>query len=424
MLNWIKDHKNNMQGEVLNFGNNVRSKDVKSVYYLLTFLFDFSASLIAATYVLFLLSKGLDVFQVMLVNMAFMVGNFIFEIPTGAYADYFGRKKSIILSSFFLMLCLLIYFESSNIFMFIAAELVAALAFTFASGALDAWMVDSMDDKSYVGKVDFIFSHAAIIGKVAALLGGLIGAYIGTVNLALPFGAGAVVALASLLVSIFFIKEHFTQRKTLNFVSSLAQVGQVAKDSITYGIKHKVILWLIFSSILATFAFQPLNMYWSPRLNELAGDKIWLMGWVWAGMSLFMMFGSFAVRELLKREKTYSWILIVTALFLAVPILLASLSNIFTLVLISFLTYEIGRGMLTPAHKAYMNKYIPGEQRATVLSFDSMMGKFGAALGLVILGLVAKNYSIQISWLISGILLLLLVPIYARASHQEKRLTD
>lgn len=413
-----------MQNGVLGFGRSIRSKDTRAVYYLLTFLFEFAAGLSFATYVLFLLSKGLDLFQVMLVNMAFMIGNFIFEIPTGAYADYFGRRKSIILSSFFLMLCLFTYFESSNIYMFITAELLAALAFTFASGALDAWMVDSLENRGYVGRVDFIFSHAVVTGKIAVLIAGLIGGYLGSVNLALPFGAGAVVAFAALLVSFFFIKEDFVQRQALNIVGSLTRLGQVAKASMTYGIRHKVILWLIFSSILSTFAFQPLNMYWSPRMNDLAGDKVWLMGWVWAGMSLFMMLGGFLVRELLKRERTYSWILIVTALILAIPIIISSQANIFAIALTSFLIYEIGRGMLTPTHKAYLNKHIPSEQRATVLSFDSMMGKLGATLGLVILGWIAKNYSIQISWLISGFLLFLLIPIYLRAKKQESLLNN
>lgn len=409
-----------MQNQLLGFSNGVRLKDVKSVYYLLTFLFEFAAGLTFATYVLFLLSKGLDLLQVMLVNMAFMIGNFIFEIPTGAYADYFGRKKSIILSSFFLMLCLLVYFESSNIFMFITAEVLAALAFTFASGALDAWMVDSLENKGFVGRVDFVFSHAAVIGKVAVLIAGLIGGYLGSISLALPFGAGAVVAFASLLVSVFYIRENFTQGKSLTLLNSLNQLGKVARDSITYGVKHKVVLWLILSSILATFAFQPLNMYWSPRMNTLAGDKVWLMGWVWAGISVSMMLGSFSVKQLLKREKSYAWILIITTLVLATPILLISTSNIFGIVLLGFLTYEIGRGMLNPTYKAYLNRHIPSEQRATVLSFDSMMGKLGAAFGLVILGWTAKNYSIQVSWLISGLLLFLLIPLYIQARKQER----
>ncbi len=396
-------------------------KDVKSVYYLLTFLFQFAVGLTSATYVLFLLNRGLDLFQVSLVNLSFMMGIFIFEIPTGAYADYFGRKKSVILSSLFLMLALFIYFLSSNIVTFIIAEITAALAFTFASGALDAWMVDSLKMKGYTGKIDFVFSHSAIIGKVATLLAGLIGAYIGSVNLALPFGAGAAVSLVAVFVSIFFLKENFIQKKAMNWTGAVSQMVRVTKSSVTYGVKHKVVLWLIISSVLATFAFQPINMYWSPRMNNLAGDKIWLMGWVWAGVSFSMMMGGFLVKQLLKKDKSYTWILIPTVLILGIPILLISTSNIFAVVLIGFITYELGRGMLAPVQKAYLNKHIPSEQRATVLSFDSMMGRLGAALGLVILGFVAKNYSIQMSWLISGILLLFLIPIYLKANKNSTK---
>lgn len=411
-----------MQNHILGFSNSVRLKDPKEVYYLLSFLINLAASLTFATYVLFLLSRGLDLFQVMLVNLSFMVGNFIFEIPTGAYADYFGRRKSVILSCIFATLALSIYFISSNIWFFILAELTAALAYTFVSGALDAWVIDSLEKRKFTGKVDFVFSQANIFSQSAVLIGGLIGGYIGSINLSFPYGVGAIIAFASLLIAIFFMHEEVVTKKALNISGSIYQMTLVAKNSIIYGIKHKVILWLIFSSALAMFAFMPLNMYWSPRLNELSGNKVWLMGWVWAGISLSMMLGSFLVKRLLKKEKSYSWILILTALVLGIPIILASSSNTFSIVLMGFLFYEVGRGMLNPTYKAYINKYILGEQRATVLSFDSMVNKLGAALGLVILGWVAKNYSIQIAWLISGLLLLLLIPIYIRARKHESLL--
>lgn len=404
---------------IFGFSNKVLLKEPKAVYFLLTFLMNFSASLTFATYVLFLLSKNLDLFQVMLINLAFMVGNFILEVPTGAYADYFGRKKSVVLSNMFMVIGLLVYFSSSSILMFIVAELICALAYTFASGAIDAWVVDSLERKKFSGKVDFVFSKSNIIAQFAVLIGGLMGGYLGSINLALPFGVGAIFAFIAFITAILFMHEEVVAKKVLSIAGSTNQMIQIIKDSVTYGIKHKVVLWLIFSSILATFAFQPLNMYWSPRLNELAGNQIWLMGWVWAGISLFMMLGSFLIKKLLKEEKSYTWILILTAVILGAPIVFASFSNIFGVVLLGFLFYEIGRGMINPVHKAYINKYIPGEQRATVLSFDSMMGKLGAGLGLVILGWVAKNYSIQTSWLISGLLLFLLIPIYLRAKKHE-----
>lgn len=422
MINWIKARKMNMQNGVTGFSNDVRSKDAKSVYYLITILSDFATSTMSATYVLFLLSQHLDLLQVNLVNLAFMTGNFIFEIPTGAYADFFGRKKSVMLSSFFIFIALGVYFISSSLPMFILAETIAALAFTFESGALDAWIVDSLEQKSYVGKVDYIFSHASIFGQVASLLGGLVGAYIGSTNLRYPMGLGAIMSLIALMVAFLFMHEQRATKHGLSFGKGFIQLGQIAKESVSYGVRHKVVFWLLISSVLAMFAFQPLNMYWSPRLNTLAGNQIWLMGWVWAGICLFMIFGNLLAKKLLQQNKACLWILKATALFLSVPILFASMSNIFYVVLTGFLTYEVGRGLLKPIQKSYLNQHIPSDKRATVLSFESMVGKLGAAGGLVVLGWVGKNYSIQDAWLVAGILLLFLIPIYLKVTHNENHL--
>lgn len=411
-----------MRARAIGFARGVRAKDVKSVYYLVTFLANFSVSMTYAVFVLYMVNIGLDLFQVMLVNVAFMAGTFVFEIPTGAYADYFGRKNSIILSQILMATSLFIWFSSTTVWLFIVAQLLGALAFTFSSGALDAWMVDSIGEKEHAGHVDHVFSHTEIIGNSASLFGGLAGAYIGAVNLAYPFGVAAVIALVALAVSVMFIHENRIHIKALRLGEGAAHMAQVARHSIQYGLKHKVVLWLMFSTVLSTFAFQPLNMYWAPHMNSLAGDKVWLMGWVWAGMCLFMIVGAIIVRWLLKREKSYAWILVATSLYLAIPIFISSLSNIFAIALSSFLIYEIGRGMQTPAHKAFLNKYIPGEQRATILSFDSMMGKLGAVIGLLFFGWIGKTYSIQAAWFVSALALILLIPVYLRARRHERHL--
>ena len=412
-----------MQKRILDFGREVKEKHPKSIYYLLTFLTDLSIGLHATTYVLFLLGNGLDLFQVMLVNVVFMAGNFIFEIPTGAYADYFGRKRSIILSYICFILTLLIYFESSTLPMFILAEIIAALAFTFASGALDAWVVDALKQKGYEGRIDFIFSHAGIIGPSASLIGGLIGGYLGSINLGLPFGIGAVISFAALLVTIFYVKEEFKVKKSLSLTNSIYAMSKVAQDSINYGLKHKVVLWLIISGVVAVFAFQPLNMYWAPRMNSLAGNQIWLLGWMWVGISLALMSGSFIMKTLLKKDLSYFWIAITMALFLSLPILISSMSNVLLIALTGFITYEVGRGMFKPIYQAYLNKYIPSEQRATIISFYSMMNKTGAIAGLIILGWIAKNSSIQLTWILAGLILLILIPIFLRVRSHEKDYT-
>lgn len=413
-------HKEQTMNQVSYFHQNVKSKDPKAVYYLLTFLTDFAMSLIFVTYVLFLLSKGLDLFQVNLVSLAFMLGSFVFEIPTGAYADYFGRKKSIVFSSVLMIISFSIYFFSSKFIFFIIAELFSAVATTFASGALDAWIVDKLDQQKYAGRVDFVFSQANIVSRFAALIGGLIGAYIGAINLALPFGIAGIVSVVALIVGILFVEsDHSVQNSTQP--SKTSNMLKIAKDSIDYGMKHPVVLWLILSSVVTMFAFMPLNIFWTPRLNDLAGNQVWLLGWVWAAMSLFMMFGGYAVSFFLRKNKSYTAILVLMTALLSLPILLISYSNVFAFVLAGFMIHEFGRGMQKPLQKAYLNKHIPSEKRATILSFDSAMGKLGAAIGLVFLGWIGKSYSIQLSWLIAGLVCLVSIFFFLEAGKNEAK---
>lgn len=406
---------------MLSIFNKLRSKEVKEVYYVLTFLSNLAMGLTATTYVLFLLSKGLDLFQVNVVNMVFMLSIFLFEIPTGAFADYIGRRRSILLSSFLTIACLVVYFISSSFIVFIFAEFLAALSAAFASGALDAWLVDSLKDRSDAESVDVIFSHSEIVGNIASLIGGLAGGYIGIFALNLPFGVGVIVAiLGSIMAFMFVYEKPIISRVKVSIFDGFEKMAVIAKDSISFGIKHKVVLWLIISSVVTSFAFMSLNMYWSPRMDELTGNKVWVLGWIWVLISLAMIFGNYMIKVLLKQRRSYYWILIINTMVLAIPIILAATSNFFAVVLSSFLIYEIGRGIRTPIHKSFLNKHIPNEQRATVLSFDSMMGRLGGAIGLVVLGLVARNYSIQTAWLISGISLLILIPIYQKVNKYEK----
>jgi len=74
-------------------------------------------------------------------------------------------------------------------------------------------------------------------------------------------------------------------------------------------------------------------------------------------------------------------------------------------VLFWFLIHEGGRGMFKPLKQAYLNKRIESDKRATVLSFDSMISRGGAFVGLLLSGYLAENYSISLSWLTSGIIL-------------------
>jgi MFS family permease len=108
-------------------------------YYVLSLLFSIGGnSLTCAVYVTFLMSNGLNLLQVNLINAVFFFTLFVCEIPTGAYADIFGRKSSFVLACALMSASMFVYGSSHTFVGFIIAEILAAIGGTFRSGAFQA----------------------------------------------------------------------------------------------------------------------------------------------------------------------------------------------------------------------------------------------------------------------------------------------
>ena len=67
------------------------ARSIKFTYYSANGLFTLATSIIWGVNTLFLMGAGLDIFEVMVVNAAFTVGQLVFEVPTGVVADTLGR---------------------------------------------------------------------------------------------------------------------------------------------------------------------------------------------------------------------------------------------------------------------------------------------------------------------------------------------
>lgn len=71
--------------------------------------------------------------------------------------------------------------------------------------------------------------------------------------------------------------------------------------------------------------------------------------------------------------------------------------------------------------QAYLNALIPSEQRATLLSFDSLLGSVGGVVIQPALGRAADLYSYATSFLLSGAIQAVAIPFALLARRQELR---
>jgi MFS family permease len=74
-----------------------------------------------------------------------------------------------------------------------------------------------------------------------------------------------------------------------------------------------------------------------------------------------------------------------------------------------------------PIRQAYINDQIPSEQRATILSFDSLMASSGGVVAQPALGRAADVWGYPASYVVSGSMTALALPFLYRSRRQNVR---
>ncbi len=374
------------------------------LYLFLAVLFNAGFTFISATYVLFLTSRGLDLFETNLVNVVFMTTLFLAEIPTGAIADTWGRKASFVIANLLLGLGMLLYFCGKSFWGFALAEAVSAVGMTCMTGAFQAWFVDALKHQGFAEPLDKIFVREQQLTRSLSIAGALTGAYLGQRDLALPWLAGSGVFFLTALIAAFVMREYGFVAKTFSLRQGVKNISRVISESLAFAKTQPEVRWILGTSLVQFFAVQAPNMQWQIRFAQHLQTS--QLGIVWTSMSLAMLIGASGAHKVLTRlGNNRRLMLSLTQLGISFGILLAAASQSFWPLLASFLLHEVFRGAFRPVNDAFLNEQIPADKRATLLSFGAMANHVGSVLGLLVSGLLAERLSISSAWMLSGAVL-------------------
>lgn len=390
-----------------------KNLSIPKKFYIINFLQLLTTELTGTCLILYLLSKNLSLYHCNILMIVFYLTIFVCEIPTGIIADLYGRKISVVLGFLLYTISLIIFITSNSFIMFVLSQIISGIAITLESGALEAWAIESLDIYNDSTSINELFSKSYSYSYLAGILCGFISAYFANFNLSLPWFISIVAGIITTVFCYVYMDEHYFNKKTNNTIKdSYSSMKSILKESINIGIKNKSIFTLIFIASIIQFANSSGNTFQQARFVGLFGGEIWIMAWVKAFYSIFMFLGSRFVKYLSDRNINEKNILSICFLIIGIFQALSGYFNTFLSVLILFLIYEFGRGMYGPSYSSFINKKIPNESRATILSFSSQMSQIGMILGLLITGIIGKNFNnieanqlpIRISWILCGII--------------------
>lgn len=397
---------------------------VQRTYLVLTLLNTLAASFIWGVNTLFLLDAGLDNTEAFAANAAFTLGMVLFEVPTGVVADTRGRRFSFLLGTVTLLVSTLLYWWMWQVRApfagWVLASVLIGLGFTFFSGATEAWLVDALADAGHTGDLETVFGRAQLVGGAAMLVGSLLGGVVAQFgDLGLPYLIRSGVLVLSTVVAWLAMHDRgFVPDRSAR---PLQAVRTVLDASIDQGLRKRPVRWLMlaapFTSGVGIYVFYALQ----PYLLQLAGDpRAYGIAGAAAALSAgAQMVGGLLVGRIRRLFRRRTDALILGAVIgVGLLVGLGVAPNLWTaLALVA--VWSLTAAAITPLRQSFLNGEIPSAQRATVLSFDSLMGSAGGVVTQPALGRVADVAGYATSYLASAAIQTLAVPFLLLARRER-----
>ncbi|MFB9308260.1 MFS family permease [Agromyces hippuratus] len=394
---------------------NPAARRVQAAYFTLLIGNTLAASFIWGVNTLFLLDAGLTNFEAFAANAFFSVGMVIFEVPTGVVADTLGRRVSYLLGTVTLAVTTVLYYllwvAHSPFWMWAIVSVLLGLGFTFFSGAVEAWLVDALAATGYTGGLERVFGRGLALAGAAMFIGSILGGVVAqATNLGVPFLIRAGILIVMFVVAAVVMHDlGFTPAGRAHPIRATKEVFNA---SVKYGLGRRPVRYVMFASFFTTgvgfYVFYALQ----PYLVELWGDT---GAYSIAGLAAAILSGSQVIgglvapwvrRRFRKRTTTIILSLVVSSLVL----LALGVNRNFWIALVLLTVWGLVDAAAGPVQQAYLNDMIPSQQRATVLSFDSLLGSTGGAVIQPVLGRSADLWGYPGSLVVSGGIQALAVP--------------
>jgi MFS family permease len=397
---------------------------IKRTYYTLMLGNTLAASLIWGINTIFLLDAGLNNTEAFAANAFFTAGMVLFEVPTGIVADMWGRRTSFLLGTVTLAvttaLYVLLWEIEAPFWEWAVVSLLLGLGFTFFSGATEAWLVDALDATGFTGTLESVFARGQVFSGGAMLVGSVGGGFIAqAVSLGAPFVVRALVL--GVMFGAAFVLMHdigFTPKRDGR---PMAEIRTIAANSIEYGWRVPAVKYLMLAApftggvgIYVFYALQPhlLDLYGDPQAYGIAG----LVAAIVAGSQILGGLVAPRIRALFHLRTSA---LLLGAAASTLCLVAIGLIESFWAVIGLIVVWGLLFAATLPIRQAYLNGMIPSQQRATIISFDSLMSSSGGVVTQPLLGRAADVWGYPASYLLSGGISALALPFFYKSRREN-----
>jgi len=332
--------------------------------------------------VLFFESKGLSLTQIMILQGTYSLFVALFEIPSGFFADIYGRKNSLVIGSIFLFLGYVIFSFFSGFNEFLFAEILLGIGGSLISGADSAILYDTLLEIKEEDKYTKIEGRTYAIGNFSEGIAGVLGGFLAMTSINMPVYIQTIVMFLSIPIAMTLVEPKSSYKLAKSFNSIIT----VVKDTFIY--QRKLRWYIVYSS---SMGIATLSIAWfvQPFLMEIDTPIIYY-GIIWA----FLNFTAGITSYYSYLFNKHNLLIYISLIMITSLILLGFNISYFGLIFI-ILIYLL-RGVITPKLRNLINMNSTSERRATVLSLRSFVIRISFAVIAPILGYISDSSDLSL----------------------------
>ena len=359
--------------------------------------------------VLYYESKGLSFTEIMLLGSISAVVTFFLEVPSGVIADRYSRKKILMVGNLITTMGLIVIFLSDNYQMIVIAAVFMGVSEALESGADTAFIYDFFKNKNmehrYKSYISSIYHLGFICSAMAAFVSGSVFKY----NNDLPIIITIVLSIASFIAITFAESDEVKYKAKFELRGILKQEVNQIKDIFS----KRDLMKIIFVYIVMTIVISNLNYLAQIYLKENSID-LKFFGLIFLAFNILASIGAkhssrFSNIKPARVLGAYAIILI----FLSMDFGIAGVGLMFAARFIN--------GFIWPVLDVTINENIDSQNRATILSYKSLMVQISFIFVDPIIGVLVDLKNVHFTYFVMGIVIfVVLVFRFINAYHVKK----
>ena len=370
------------------------------------FISHFSLGLVLPVLNLIFLDRGATLQTLPLLYMIMAVTVLCLELPSGICADLIGRKKVFLLScvlnflSFFLLI-----FIKNNLAMLIVIIVLYGMGRAFASGSIDALIIDQTIDSLGNEHLPMITTRLAIIEGVGLSLGSIAGGLLAQISATRSINllCRSVLILAVLVLSHLLIKEDIILKRTDK------PLPQHVNRGLKVLFKNPLFGFIIFGGLFVGLLLASVETYWQPAFEVITTNakREWLLGFITFFGFLSVTLGNKISQKLLEKRgpQNHFAIYLISRGILAASMVIFALQKSTIGFIIGYSGIYLLLGISNVSESTLLNRYTPNNLRASVLSMSSLITQIGLLCSALICSLAIKQLHFSGIWIVMACLL-------------------